>query len=63
MYPLLLYAKTKKNSICTDAVRNISFGVPGRIRTCDRRLRRALLYPAELLRHYMFCRFSRQDLY
>ena len=27
--------------------------VPGEIRTPDRRLRRALLYPAELLRHFM----------
>ena len=27
------------------------YGVPGEIRTPDPRLRRALLYPAELLRH------------
>lgn len=30
------------------------FYVPGGIRTPDRRLRRALLYPAELLRHEFF---------
>src|SRR5690625_7955451 len=28
--------------------------VPGRIRTCDLRLRRALLYPAELLRRKQY---------
>ena len=27
------------------------YGAPGRIRTCDLRLRRQLLYPAELLAH------------
>ena len=30
------------------------YGVPGEIRTPDRRLRRALLYPAELLRLKIF---------
>lgn len=30
------------------------YGVPGEIRTPDRRLRRPLLYPAELLRQFLF---------
>ena len=35
----------------TDAAIRLYNGVPYRIRTCDLRLRRPLLYPAELRRH------------
>ena len=40
--------ENKKNDV---AICDIVFGEPGGIRTPDPRLRRALLYPAELLTH------------
>jgi hypothetical protein len=38
-------------------------GTPGRIRTCDLRIRSPLLYPAELQAHQKKCAYHMHGLY
>lgn len=52
--PISYKYKAKKTTIHIAGLFNKN-GIPGEIRTPDRRLRRPLLYPAELPRHIFFC--------
>jgi hypothetical protein len=36
-----------------EEVAELAINTPGRIRTCDRRIRNPLLYPSELRAHYL----------
>ena len=48
----VFFKKDKKKDSVDKIQRNLKNGTPSTIRTCDLRLRRALLYPAELWKHY-----------
>ena len=59
--PPRLAAPDPKSGASANSATPAKSGTPGRIRTCDLRLRRPLLYPAELRAHIDFGWYAREE--